>query len=106
MSKKMKTIMDNGTHKIEVLGTAVVNPKNFLRSISTQAFFRRLTPQERAALRGNSNAVRDAKEDLDRGDIVELDDTVRQSLTDSGLFTPERVEELMVKGEAHEGRVR
>jgi len=103
---KLQTLMETPTHKIEVPANAIINPKNFLPKISTQAFFRRLTPQERQSLRGNGAAIRDLKEDLDRGDLVELDDTVRQSLTDSGLFTPERVDELMILGESTEGKLR
>ena len=103
---KLQTLLETPTHKVEVPANAIINPKNFLPCISTQAFFRRLTPQERAALRGNSMAVRDLKEDLDRGNVVELDEVVHQALTDSGLFTPERVEELMLKGESHEGKLR
>ena len=102
----LQTILETPTHKIEVHASGTVNPKNYLRSISTQAFFRRLTPQERASLRGNSNVVRDLKDDLDRGDVVELDDVVRQALEDSGLFTPARIDELMIKGEGHEGKLR
>ncbi len=102
----LQTLLDTPTHKIQVPASAVINPKNYLRRISTQAFFRRLTPPERAALRGNSPAVRDAKEDLDRANVVELDDTVRTLLADSGLFTSARIAELMIKGEAAEGKLR
>jgi hypothetical protein len=102
----LQTIMESPSHKIEVPAGAVINPKNHLLRINTQAFFRRLTPTERVALRGNSAAVRDAKEDLDRGNMVELDDVVRALLTDTGLFTPARIDELMIKGEGHEGRLR
>ncbi len=104
--KNLQTVFESPTHKIEVHASGIINPKNHLQAISTQAFFRRLTPQERQALRGNSQAVRDAKEDLDRGDVVELDEVVRTLLTDSGLFTPERVDELLLLGEAHEGKLR
>lgn len=101
-----KVIFDNGTHKIEVAADAVINPTNYLTQISTQAFFRRLTKQERAALRGTTNSVRDLKEDVERGDVVELDEPLRQAIADSGLFTQERIEELLLKGESHEGRLR
>jgi hypothetical protein len=98
--------METPTHKIEVPAEAIINPKNHLLKISSQAFFRRLTSQERAALRGSATQVRDLKEDLDRANLIELDDVLRTLLTDSGLFTPERIEELMIKGEGHEGRLR
>lgn len=106
MKTSLQTVMETPTHKVEVTASGTVNAKNHLLIISTQAFFRRLTPQERASLRSSSNVVRDAKEDLDRGDMVQLDEVVRTLLTDSELFTPERVDELMVLGEGHEGRLR
>ena len=106
MSKPLQTIMESPTHKAETDASGTINAINHLRRISTQAFFRRLTPQERASLRGNSNVIRDLKDDLDRGDVVELDDVVRQALEDSGLFTPERLDELMVLGESAEGSLR
>ena len=65
------------------------------RFIGTQEFFRRLTSQERQALRGTKAAVRDVKEDLDRGGVVELGDTVRDLLLASEIFTPERIDELL-----------
>ena len=103
---KLKKLLDTPTHLIEVPANAVINPQHYLSVISTQAFFRRLTASERASLRGQDHAVRDMKEDLDRGNTVELDQVVRDMLVDSGLFTPARIDELMVLGEAHEDRGR
>ncbi len=103
---KLKTIMETPTHKVEIAADSIINPKNFLAKISTQAFFRRLSAPERAQLRGSTNVVRDLKEDLDRGNVVELDEVTRLGLIESGLFSAERVGELMVLGEAHEGRLR
>ncbi len=103
---RLKTLMDTPTHKIEVPAEAVINPKFHLTTISVQAFFRRLTSQERASLRGSSAVVRDLKEDLDRGDVVEMDDVVRTLLIASGLFSSSRIEELLSKGQTSEGPVR
>lgn len=106
MSTPLQTVSETATHKVEVAASGTINPKHFLLTISTQAFFRRLTKPERAQLRGSSQGVRDAKEDLDRGSVVQLDESVRQLLVDSGIFSDTRIDELMVRGEGHEGALR
>lgn len=82
-------------------------PKHNLATITPQAFFRRLTPRERSALRPTigGQKIRDLKEDLERGNMVELDDYLRQMLTDSGLFSKVRVHNLMRFGTVDEGKV-
>lgn len=102
----MKTIFETPTHSMSIADGAILGtgtpPR--IRSISTRAFFRRMTITERSKMRGTTQTVRDVKEDLDRDVMVNLNDQVRQLLIDSGIFSVERVNDLMIDGEAYESR--
>lgn len=82
-------------------------PKTPIRTITTQAFFRRLTKNERAVLRSSAlNEVADLREDLQRSVTVDLDGTIEQQLTATELLTQTRIDTLLADGtveEAHNG---
>ena len=74
-----------------------------IRKITTQAFFRRMNPAERNAIRTNSSdPVQDLREDLQRSLIVNLDGVIEQQLIDTGGFTQTRIDELLVDGTEEE----
>ncbi len=69
-----------------------------IRQITTQAFYRRLTPVERKALRtGTSDEVADFRDDLQRSPFVNLDGQIASQLQSVGTQPP-RIVELLIDG--------
>lgn len=98
----MKILLDTPTHKISVPDGVTVGPAS-IRRITTKAFFRRLTFQERKVLRlSQLDAVADLREDLQRGTFVELDSVLEQQLLDTTLIQQSRVDALLVDGTPEE----
>ena len=78
-------------------------PDNKIRKITTQAFFRRMTKNERAVLRSSVlDEVADLREDLQRSTTVDLDGTIEQQLLDTTLVTQPRIDQLLVDGTPEE----
>ena len=70
-----------------------------IRTITTQAFFRRMTKLERKTLRTSiDDEVADLREDLQRSRIVDLDGVIEQQLVDTGLLDQTRIDELLFDG--------
>lgn len=70
-----------------------------IRIITTQAFFRRLTKNERSVLRASVlDEVADLREDLQRSDTIDLDDILEQQLIDTTLISQIRIDELLADG--------
>lgn len=86
-------------------GSFTPQPDPPIRKITTQAFYRRMTPAERNAIRTNlSDPVQDLRDDLSRSPAVNLDGTIEQQLLDTGGFTQTRIDELLIDGtEAEQG---
>ena len=77
-------------------GPGFVEP---IRKITTQAFYRRMTPAERNAVRTNmSDPVQDLREDLQRSPVVDLDGAIEAQLQATGGFTQTRIDELLIDG--------
>lgn len=65
-------------------------------SISVKNFFRLMTPTERRMLRrSNTDEVLDLIEDLQRSPEVVLDAVLEQQILDTGIFTQDRIDELL-----------
>ncbi len=93
-----KLILDTPTHQIRVPDDAVIGQAP-IRVITTQAFFRRMTPAERKVLRTSAiDEVKDLREDLQRSAAVDLDGTIEQQLLDTTLVSQARIDELLVDG--------
>lgn len=70
-----------------------------VKKITTKAFYRRLTFQERKVLRISTlDEVIDLREDLQRGRFVKLDANLEQQLLDTALLSQTRIDELLVAG--------
>ncbi len=64
--------------------------------ITVKAFFKRLSFVERKVLRNSTmDEVIDLREDLQRDRVVKLDAELEQQLLDTGLWTQERIDELL-----------
>lgn len=101
----MQTILETPTHKIEIPDGAVLGSP-IIRTITTKAFFRRLTFQERKVLRTSTlDAVADLREDLQRGDFVDLDGILEQQLIDTNLLSQSRIDELLADGTPEEALI-
>ncbi len=95
----MKILLDTPTHRIEVPDDAIIHNTLVIRIITTQAFYRRLTPSERTLLRrSQQETVADLREDLQLGRVVYLDEIIRDQLIATDLFSSERIDELLVDG--------
>lgn len=80
--------------------TWVPGPPIRVRTITTQAWYRRLTFQERKLMRAsNKDEVADLREDMERGEYVDLDGVIRGQLEVIDLFSQARVEELLADGD-------
>lgn len=77
--------------------------ESVIRTITMQAFFRRLTKNERSVLRASTlDEVADLREDLQRSVTVDLDGTIEQQLLDTTLLSQTRISQLLIDGEEHE----
>lgn len=100
----MQTILDNGTHIIEIDGDLV---PSVIRKITKRAFMQRFTQAERIAVRNsNDDIVIDIYEDLKIAEFVDLDlPETSQGLAYLeivGILAEGRVSQLLVDGVSHE----
>ncbi len=70
-----------------------------IRNITTQAWYRRLDSPERTLLRKSQReAVADFREDIQRSPRLDLDGIIYTQLESLEIFSPERINELLVDG--------
>lgn len=95
----MKLVIDTPTHTMSIPDDAIFGGAIAIRTITTQAFFRRLTFPERKVLRNSTkDAVADLREDLQRSSFVDLDGILEQQLLDTTLLQQSRIDALLVDG--------
>lgn len=92
------TIHPGGQVERVLKETGPPEPDPPIRVITTQAFYRRLTVNERNALRtGTTDVIADMREDLLRSTFVNLDGAIEAQLLSVGTQQP-RVDALLVNG--------
>lgn len=80
-------------------GSFTPQPDPPIRTITTQAFYRRMTPAERNSVRQSNNGdVQDMREDLERSPRVNLDGAIEQQLLSTPFFDQTRTTELLIDG--------
>ena len=99
-----KLIDDNGTFKYKLFLTepGTVFPLPAIRTITTQAFYRRMTQGELASMRAGTSDVTNVREDLERSSAVDLDGTIEAQLQSIPSFNQTRIDELLVDGTPEE----
>lgn len=71
----MKTILDSGTHKVQIPNGAIINAPEVIRIITVGAFRKRLPSLTRKEIRNSvDDSIIDLRENLELASYIDLDD--------------------------------